>query len=236
MSLKDLDIVYFIKDSAYNEELRYSLRSVEQNFPYKSIWFYGGKPCNLFPDRQVVVKQEGKTKWDRVRNMMKMVVENEEISSDFVLFNDDFFVLTPIDELPPYYCGSLADLIFRIERNNNCRPTPYTASLKRTADILYDTTEALNYELHIPMMFNRKNLADVITTFPDHKGTRSLYGNTYISRYKRCPLKEDVKIHNLTGLPASEWSFCSTEDSAFNDGAVGKYLRKMFPNKSRFEH
>ena len=36
------DIVYFVKDTDTNEELRYSLRSLA-NFPHGKVWFYGGR-------------------------------------------------------------------------------------------------------------------------------------------------------------------------------------------------
>lgn len=41
------DIVYFVKESESNEELRYSLRSLK-NFPRRKVWFYGG--CYLSTD------------------------------------------------------------------------------------------------------------------------------------------------------------------------------------------
>lgn len=44
------DIVYFVKESAKNEELRYSLRSLK-NFPHGRVWFYGYCPSFLKPDK-----------------------------------------------------------------------------------------------------------------------------------------------------------------------------------------
>ncbi len=61
--LSDLDIVYFVKESAQNEELRYSLRSVEKNFPHRNVWFVGGKPKGLTPDKWHAVNQDRETKW-----------------------------------------------------------------------------------------------------------------------------------------------------------------------------
>lgn len=108
--LKDMDIVYVVKDAAYNDELKWSLRSVEKNFPHKRVWFYGGKVVGLHPDKQVVVKQEGSRKYDRVRNMLKMIAENDEITEDFVLFNDDFFVMDKVESLPYLSDMNLSDL------------------------------------------------------------------------------------------------------------------------------
>ena len=49
------DIVYFVKNTEENEELVYSLRSVEKNFPYNRVWFFGGCPNGLKPDVHIPV-------------------------------------------------------------------------------------------------------------------------------------------------------------------------------------
>lgn len=59
------DIVYFVKESDENEELRYSLRSLK-NFPHKRVWFYGGCPKGLKPDVHVYVEQNEQNKWQNV--------------------------------------------------------------------------------------------------------------------------------------------------------------------------
>lgn len=41
------DVVYFVKDTERNEELKYSLRSLEQNWKYNKVWFCGGCPSDL---------------------------------------------------------------------------------------------------------------------------------------------------------------------------------------------
>ena len=102
MNLEDLDIVYFVKDSPENEELKYSLRSVEKNFPHKHVWFIGGKPKSLEPDKWLPVKQNQVTKWANTSMLLRSACENPEISDDFVLFNDDFFILYPVEDLPYY--------------------------------------------------------------------------------------------------------------------------------------
>ena len=63
------DIVYFVKESESNEELRYSLRSLV-NFPHRYVWFYGGCPEGLNPDFHVPVKQDKDNKWKNVSMML----------------------------------------------------------------------------------------------------------------------------------------------------------------------
>lgn len=86
------DIVYFVKETPTNDELTYSVRSLV-NFPHNEVWFYGGCPSNLKPDHHVHVKQDQPTKWANIFKMFKMACLNNEITKNFWLFNDDFFVM-----------------------------------------------------------------------------------------------------------------------------------------------
>jgi len=224
-----------VKDAVYNDELCYSLRSVEKNFPHNRLWFIGGKPMYLHPDGQIIVNQKGKTKWDRVRAMLELVGKNDKLTEDFVLFNDDFFVMRPVENLPPYRYGTLEQLCHRIERKNGGVPTEYTLNLKRTIDTLkQNALPTLNFELHVPIVLNRHKLLEVIKTFPDTRGTRSLYGNMYFSKKETTPLK-DVKICDKTSLPLLDQTFLSTDDQSFARGKVGELIRETFPNKSKWE-
>ena len=233
MKLEDLDIVYVVKDAAFNDELRYSLRSVDKNFPHHNVFFYGGKPMYLKPDQQVVLHQVGKTKWDRVRAMLKDIAFDDRITEDFVLFNDDFFVMQPVKSLPVYEYGTLESLCERIESRNKGRLTPYTLKLRETTDILKkDGLTTFNFELHVPFAFNRGKLLEVIERYPDIKGSRSLYGNTYLTETEYLV---DRKIFKVNDLPPENAIFISTEDRAFNEGKVGKMIRAKFPDKSRWE-
>lgn len=233
MSLENLDIVYVVKDAAFNDELRYSLRSVDKNFPHYNVFFYGGKPMYLKPDQQVVLHQVGKTKWDRVRMMLKTIALDDRITEDFVLFNDDFFVMRPVESLPAYEYGTLESLCERIESRNGGRPTPYTLKLRETiATLEKDGLTTFNFELHVPFIFNRGKLLEVIERYPTIKGTRSLYGNTYLTETEHLV---DRKVFKVGDLPPEDAVFISTEDRAFNEGKVGKMIRAKFPDKSKWE-
>ena len=65
------DIVYFVKDTKINEELRYSLRSLK-NFPHGKVWFYGGCPEGLKPDYHIKIEQDQPTKWANIFKMFKL--------------------------------------------------------------------------------------------------------------------------------------------------------------------
>ena len=234
MNTKDLDVVYVVKDSAFNDELRYSLRSVEKNFPCNRVWFYGGRPIGAHPDKQVIIHQTWGTKWDNVRNMLRKIAENDEITEDFVLFNDDFFVMKPVENLPPYKWKSMESLWKGIERRNGGRPSTYTKNMKKVAEELtaagYGTD---NYALHLPMVFNRKKMLEMLDTFPDTRSPRSVYGNMFLK--KDAKSHKDVKIFRAREIPPKDPDYLSTEDFAFENGKVGEFIRQRFPEKSRWE-
>ena len=234
MKLKDMDIVYVVKDSAYNEELQYSLRSVEKNFPHNRVWFFGGKPIGVHPDKQVLVNQIWRTKWDNVRNMMRMIADNEEVTDDFVLFNDDFFVMKPIKTLPSYKWKTMESICKWVEEQNNSRQSGYTKNLRAVARELEEFQFPTdNYVLHLPMIFNKKKLLNALDVFPNTKSPRSVYGNMYLT--KRAKTHKDVKIFRAWQTPPEDSDFLSTEDYAFKNGKAGEYIKRCFPDKSRFE-
>lgn len=231
------DIVYFLKQSRINEELRYSLRSVEENWQYNRVWFYGGCPEGIRPDKYVHITQFGLSKYDRVRNMMYEVCLNDEITEDFWLFNDDFFILKKKKEnMPAQYNRSLEDRIRKIEKRHN-GPTDYTRRLRHLVKTLKTASKGtLDYAVHKPILINRKRMLEVLKMFPNEPMIRALYGNYWnIGGVSNHDMKIQLKTYNKMNSVMKEWDFLSTSDESFRDGNVGRYLRDRFKEKSRFE-
>lgn len=233
MDTKDLDIVYVIKDAAYNDELRYSVRSVEKYLPHHTLWFYGGKPCGVHPDKQAILRQKERTKYAKVGNMLRLIAKNDEITDDFVLMNDDFFCLAPVTNLPYYYDEDIHSLVEKIVENFGSI-SAYTVRLERTEAMLKEKhKETKNFELHVPIVLNRKKLLDLYGDNVDWPyATRSSYCN--LNGVKGVPMK-DNKIVSLNEFPDVSAQFCSTSDRSFEKGVVGDYIRALFPKKSRYE-
>lgn len=231
MDTKDLDIVYFVKDGTRNEELRYSLRSVSMNMPYKRVWIFGGCPLNIVPDVRVKVAQTGRTKWDRVRNMYKMVCDNKEITDNFIMFHDDFFVMKPIDHITPLYRCTLDEHIKILEPH---RPTEYSKLLRRCKEVIKGDAP-LSYEVHTPFVFNKKLLNNVLDTFSGYHAIRTIYGNLYYAGQSE--RSNDVKIFTIK--PSFDYknsTFLSTDDSIVNvNNDIWRWLQKQFPKKCEFE-
>lgn len=234
MNTKDLDIVYFVKDGFFkNEELRYSLRSVAKNMPHRKVWIFGGAPVNILPDVRIKVKQEGKTKWDRVRAMFLLACDSKDLTDDFILFNDDFFIMKPTNKIEPVYrCG----LDRHIEILEAFRPTEYSKLLKNCLGVLEKKgiKQPLSYELHTPFIFNKAKLKKIMKDFPDYHCTRTLYGNIYGIGGKRM---NDVKI--FSDKPDFDYKvsqLLSTDDSMVNvNNDVWRYITNSLKGKSEFE-
>ena len=234
INLKNIDIVYLVKNSKHNGELRYSLRSVCKNFPHRNIWFVGGMPEGIKADFYQPVKQDEKTKYQNVRKLLEAILSNKHISNNFILFNDDFFVLKPIKKLPVYANGDLHDYIEFVKKAANVTHSQYISILNRTIE---DLTKAglsrNNYCLHIPMMINKIEARNVMNEFG--RFNRSLYGNyAYYPDYAKHI--KDVKITNYIQVPTEEQMYVSTSDASFNLGKVGEYIRNKFNEPCKYEY
>lgn len=225
------DIVYILRDGE-NEELRYSLRSVERNFKFNKVWFYGGKPIGFMPDHHVRYIQLGNSKWQKVRNTMVEICQNDDITKDFWLFNDDFFVMKPVKNPPNYYDGTLEQRIAEIEQSISGRSL-YSSLLRNLVATLQDAgiDEPLNYAHHTPMLINRKKMLATLAKYPNEPMFRALYGNINKIGGENMP---DVKFYqNRQPFPIG--TFVSTADDSWHYEKIGQIIRDTFTSESRFE-
>lgn len=226
------DIVYILRNDIGDatDELRYSLRSVEKNLPYRKIWFYGGVPEGLTPDKQVELQQQGLNKWQKVCYTLKAVCNNADITPDFYLFNDDFFIMQKVEgDIPPMVkVGTVRQWAEKI-RNETGRISAYQHMLLATsARLLNFGFKDLNYALHTPMLINRKKALEALNLFGGVPMFRTFYGN-YCNLGGK--VRNDVKISDLETVPDPNIDFLSTNGDSFKNGAVGEYIRKKFNRK-----
>ena len=233
------DIVYCLKETWSNEELRYSLRSVEENWKYRNVVFAGGCPHGITPDFHLKYSQTEPTKWERVRNMLLKVCDENSLTEDFWLFNDDFYILKPVDceNMKPLCNGTIQQLIDRIEKKRGGIPSDYTARLKHMKQTLEDAgLPTVSYAVHKPMLFNRKKFKEVLKKFPNEPFFRSLYGNYWQIGGEHSPdNKLQVLDYKKMDKVRKDWTFLSSADRSFREGNVGEFIRERFNTKSRFE-
>lgn len=227
------DIVYILKNDINedHEELRYSLRSVIQNFPYKNIWFIGGCPDDIKPDHYIPVTQKGHNKWTKVRGCLEIVCKEPKISEDFWLFNDDFFVMHPVIDCPTAISGTMFKRIQDLMWKNNL--STYAKELYIAKKALEDKKmDTLNYALHIPILINKEKALQTLQTFPNTPMFRCCYGNQHNLAET---VMEDVKIHKENEIPTGFEIFLSTSNKSFNHGEAGDYIRHQFFEKCKYE-
>lgn len=226
------DIVFVLKEQLDTDELRYALRSIEKNFPHRFVWFVGGQPEGFQPDRMLRHRQPPElNKWNRIKSSMLKVVEEPELSEEFFWFNDDFFVMKPFKgKFVNYADKSLTELIEQ-QRKSHKWLGPYARTLLKAREELKALKKPeVNFEVHMPMLFEKSKVAKAIMTCSSPQ-MRSIYGNVTGCKWKQ---HDDVKVYDLDEVP-DDPDFLSTNDKTFTDGVVGAYIRAAFPTPSRFE-
>jgi len=228
-----MDLVYICR-SGDNEELRYSIRSMVENFPHDNIWVVGGKP-DWYIGNHIPIPQ-GRIKYENAQKNLKAIVESKEISEKFVIVNDDFYAIKPIKRVYTFVSGLLYD---KLQSYSSRHPSSYYTSLigltyKRIKQLLGNDFVPMDYDIHVPMVYEKEKLKSLV------KYTllwRSLYGNIYDVPYK---IMKDVKVYRynreaaLQEILDREVSYMSSDDESF-EYLKEELLGKMFPNPSIYE-
>lgn len=237
----DRDVVYIVKASESNEELRHSLRSVAENLPHRRIWLVGYRPRWIDPTDvgYVPTMQRGPKHANTWANWIA-AARHPEISDEFVLFNDDFFVMEPLADVPVLHRGPLAEMIdwYRVKRlTSHTQRASYTRQMLQRGG---HSGTPMSYELHVPMVVNRHILAagaDWLRTNSTSGSTvakRTFYGNLARVGGQRCP---DLKVMNaadpLPQLPEGV-PFLSTSPDSWR-GNAGGWVRRCFPEPGPHE-
>lgn len=201
--------------------------------PHDNIWLIGNKP--KWYEGNFLSVPDTSNKYENIRNAIKSVSINSDISDDFVLMNDDFFVMNPLSEIPVFHGGLLIDKIN--DYITLVGMTRYVKLLMNTHRFLtnYGIKNPLDYDIHTPIQMNKANLTKIIHKkhFP-----RSMYGNIF--NIGGTEIK-DVKIYpNTSNLYSKSYNidtsipYLSTLDSSFK--GVFALLYGMFSDKTEYEN
>jgi hypothetical protein len=230
------DVVYIVRYGERNDELRYSLRSLA-NLPHGRVWVAGYAPTWTADTVGVIPVRRDWDKYRSARANLRAVCHEGGVSSPFVLMNDDFFVMRPIDAPPVLHHGRLDRHI--VDRGAIAPSSHYTRGMVATREFL----EGLglpgplrSYALHVPMLMRRPELLEVLDMRPARVNTyhvRTVYGNVHDvgGRFAR-----DPKVHERTrGEAWRRWALLSTNDETFATHPAGAHIRRAFPSPSRYE-
>jgi hypothetical protein len=229
-----MDAVYICRGGE-NEELRYSIRSIEENMPHDKVWVVGSKP-DWYSGNHISIDQDGR-KYENARKNLRAIVNSKEISDDFILMNDDFFVINKIDTVPYWYSGSLKSRIQELSDGFGPNTTYIRMLILTNRTVRRSGVEnPLDYELHIPMIMNKDKLRPIIEK---PSLWRSTYGNLYNvggTQHEDIKVYSEADIEKRNGSPIdieSEY-FLSSSDRSFNL-LYNKILKDRFNTPSQYE-
>jgi len=218
------DVVYFTR-SGRNEELRYSLRSLV-NLPHGRVVLIGDVPRWYRGDHIPFTTKGNK----HLLTDLAMIeaCENEELSDPFILMNDDFFIVKPIEKVPLLNIGTLAEVAGRylVQVGRSSYQQRMVSTRQRLEELGYE--DPLCFEAHAPLVVHKKIMREALALGGGMK--RSMYGALLGKRGRQV---RDPKIVSATS-PIPSGPFWSSGDRSFPKLVRG-HLEPMFPDKSPWE-
>lgn len=228
------DIVYPVRKGDHNEELRYSLRSLS-NIPHGRVFIVGHKPPWVTNVSHWPRPQEG----SKYRNANESLVEitreaGSSLTSPFLLFNDDFYVMQEMDSVPVFHMGPVQEVVDRYRKLHHMGA--YWRGMVSTMRLMQDAKikgPLLSYELHIPFPIYRDHL---LRAWEMGKELEVLHIRTLMGNLARLggTEREDVKVYRGKTKGYEQWPFLSSNDDMTLTPLRG-LLQRTFPRPCRYE-
>lgn len=150
-----MNIVIPFRNTCGTKELQMCLKLIRKNLiiEYNEIFVVGDKvDFELFNNvNNIVVEEQKYNKWLDSSFLVQYYIE--EIGKPFILFNDDFFLTGPVNNIPYYHYATLEERSLTTNvidpKVNQLRQSAYGLNILRFIDLFGDFE---NYEVHLPMI------------------------------------------------------------------------------------
>jgi hypothetical protein len=227
-----MDYVYTCR-AGDNEELRYSIRSVVQNLPEGRIWLIGGKP-EWYVGDYIEVENE-RNKFYSINRCWDVIRKSKKISEDFILMNDDFYIIDKIVNVGTFHGGLLTEKIKRYSDQHGNNKYAQILSMANRKLQHSGIKKPLDYDIHVPMPISKSKITDFVIS---GLAPRSLYGNINDVGGQ---LINDVKVYDKSD--SIDYSFnytdiktniISSADGSFKN-IYEDILKDMFVSKTQYE-
>jgi hypothetical protein len=205
-------------------ELKYCLRGIEMFIDNPEVVIIGDK--TPFKVQHISFKDHPDIKFKERNVFQKLLL----MKDDFLLFNDDFFLLQPFQN-KYHYSGTIQQQKESYPITNNFRKI-----LQNTLN-LYGNIP--NYFRHGPLFIEREKLEPLTKldwNVPWGYCSKSIYchvneikGEDYPDLKIRVPMQNTQIVNLIKNRP-----YFSTGDCAVN-GPMIKVLETLYPNKSKYE-
>lgn len=231
-----MDLVYILGTGSRwgNNELRYSLRSIEKYLKHKNIFLIGEKP--EWAQNLTHIPAIDPYPMNKERNIFSKIMvacKDSRVTEDFLFINDDHFLLQPMKDIPYYGNGTIEQFLKR-------RVTTYTMSAYNTKKALQAKSLPTNYfDIHAPIIYNKQKFLELQAyDWNIKKGyvIKSLYCNTH----NIAPVPySDCKLQIPTNEEAIKEKIKGRAFFSIGDGAINTNLRnvmeELYPEKSSYE-
>ncbi|MBO7733082.1 MAG: hypothetical protein J6S67_11030 [Methanobrevibacter sp.] len=226
-----MDILYILGygSTMYDWEIRLSLRTLDKYATNVDRVFIVGKLPAFVKD--VIHIPCGDPYQPSNNHFLKVFAAIDgNISENFLLMNDDFYMMRPFDvEKYPYYVRGKMELIEN--------PSRYQKMLNRTLTYLQDKGHKTvwHYGCHCPIIYNKTNFLQLKPIFEKVKydliglSPRILYGNMFVKRHRTI---NDPKMHEDVLMEVNDAGCLSSSPKCQH---VLNSICKMFPKRSRWE-
>ncbi|MDQ0316413.1 hypothetical protein [Amorphus orientalis] len=222
-----MDIVYPLRRAGHNRELRYSLRSLV-NLPHDSVFIAGEIQPWVRNVTHISLPQRD-TKYANARANILAAARDERVSDDFILMNDDFYVLSPQETVAPMHQGDMDAFMATFPHRR-----AYWELMVSTRELLQSLgiTRPKFYELHVPTVYNKRKLLEMVDRFDGREYMmRTVYHNLYRSGGRK---RDDVKKHKV-GQEITETDYLSSSNAMIKRQSFKSYLHARFPERSVYE-
>jgi hypothetical protein len=160
-------------------------------------------------------------------NKLIIAATDPNISDDFILMNDDFYILHPTN-IKYYHQWNISD---HVKRRYSMHSV-YAKLLKKTFGHF---PQGKDYSLHVPFIYNKQKLIKLFQKYDFCWGLliRNMYGNEYKVRWS---YMKDCKVFDINKFNIKNWDlFLSSDDKISNNILFKQWLYRKFPNKSKYE-
>lgn len=237
-----------------NNELRYSLRSLEKFGRNVGKVFVVGEMPKFIKASARINGWSGQVfentvtyiphvdKYGHERNIMEKVLaacKDERVSDNFLFWNDDFFLTDFIDceNYPNYYHGTLEQ-----RASERLKSDGYGISIRNTLDVFKDSNQIF-FDIHCPIVYNKGQFLNSVPLLDWTKGNgyiiKSLYANTWFENsdiYFEMPDLKFNKVISKTEIRAKlegRHIFSVADSGLFRD--MKETIKELYPIPSQYE-
>ncbi len=234
---KKTDIVYVLKDSSTNNyaELRLSLRTLKNlNKGNYGTVFIVSKTVPTWCKDVVHIKQADDKGKSFLNSLAKVeaACKDKRVSENFILMNDDFFILKEIKQITNTYVGYLKDKI--VAKRKILTGSNYMGILLRTLQL---NPKTLDFTTHKPIVISKEDFMQLTSKYDMTKGYswRCLYGTEFQDSLSP-EISADHKVFHIGDLALVEdEDIISIDDKIMKEFRWIDFILLQVPSASPYE-